>query len=73
MTQNGEKKKKADNGNLNHMIFDLVSFLEAVKAKPSICWMDEPLKRLSDCHGYVSSHLDLFFSSGSMGLCTSCT
>jgi hypothetical protein len=36
MTWNGEKKKKEDNDILNHTIVDLVTFLEAAKAKPSI-------------------------------------
>jgi hypothetical protein len=40
MTWNEEKKKKVDNDKLNYMIVDLITFLEAVKAKPSM-WMHE--------------------------------
>jgi hypothetical protein len=43
-----------DNDKLNHMIVDVVTFLEAVKAKPSM-WMDEQLEQLRDWHGCVIS------------------
>jgi hypothetical protein len=59
MTRQGEKKKKVDNDKLNRMIVDVLTFLEAVKAKPSM-WVDERLEPLRDWHGYVSSHPDLF-------------
>jgi hypothetical protein len=59
MTQQGEKKKKVDNDKLNHMIVHVDTFLEAVKAKPSM-WVDERLEPLCDWHGYVSLHPDLF-------------
>jgi hypothetical protein len=59
MARQGEKKQKVDSDKLNHMIVDVVTFLEAVKAKPSM-WMDERLEQLRDWHGYVSSHPDLF-------------
>jgi hypothetical protein len=40
ITRRGEKKQKVGNDKLNHMIVDVVTFLEVVKAKPSM-WMDE--------------------------------
>jgi hypothetical protein len=58
MTRQGEKKK-LDNDKLNHMIDDVLTFLEAVKAKPSM-WVDARLEPLRDWHGYMSSHTDLF-------------
>jgi hypothetical protein len=58
MTWQGEKKK-VDNYKLNCIIVDVLTFLEAVKAKPSM-WVDERLKPLCDWHGYLSSHPDLF-------------
>ena len=59
MTRQGEKKKKVDDDKLDHLIIDILTFLEAVKAKPSM-WMDERLEPLRECHGHVSSHPDLF-------------
>ena len=59
MTRQGEKKKKVDNDKLNRTLGDVFTFLEAVKAKPSM-WADEKLQPLRDWHGYVSSHPDLF-------------
>jgi hypothetical protein len=60
MTRQGEKKKKADNDKLNHMIVDVVTFLEAVKAKPSM-WMDERLERLRDWHSFMCRCIRIFF------------
>jgi hypothetical protein len=59
MTQQGEKKKKVANDKLNRSLVDVFTFLEEVKAKPSM-WADERLEPLRDWHGYVSSHPDLF-------------
>ena len=59
MTWQGEKKKKVDDDKLNHLIIDVLTFLEAVKAKPSM-WMDERLEPLREWNGYVLSHPDLF-------------
>jgi hypothetical protein len=59
MTRQGKKKKKVDDDKLNHLIIDVLTFLEAVKAKPSM-WMDERLEPLHEWNGYVSSHPDLF-------------
>ena len=59
MTRQGEKKKRVDNDKLNHMLVDVFTLLDAVKAKPSM-WADERLQPLRDWHGYISSHPDLF-------------
>jgi hypothetical protein len=61
MTRQGEKKQKVDNDKLNHMIVDVVTFLEVVKAKPSM-WMDERRKRLHFVIGMAMCHLiQIFF------------
>jgi hypothetical protein len=59
MSRQAEKKKKVDNDKLNCMLVDVFTFLEAVKAKPSM-WADERCQPLREWHGYVSSHPDLF-------------
>jgi hypothetical protein len=40
MTRQGEEKKKMNNDKLHCMIVDVVTFLGAVKAKPSM-WVGE--------------------------------
>jgi len=59
MSRQAEKKKKVDNDKLNRMLVDVFTFLEAVKAKPSM-WADERCQPLREWHGYVSLHPDLF-------------
>jgi hypothetical protein len=59
MTRQGKKKKRVDNDKLNHMLVDVFTLLDEVKAKPSM-WADERLQPLCDWHGYISSHPDLF-------------
>jgi hypothetical protein len=42
MTWQEDKKKKVDNDKLNHMIVDVVTFLEAVKKQSHPCgWMKD--------------------------------
>jgi hypothetical protein len=49
MTRQGQKKKKVHTSKLNRMLVDVFTFLEAVKAKPSM-WADERLEPLRDWH-----------------------